>query len=29
MLTNFVMMYLGVVMICGPFVLPLFKRRSR
>jgi hypothetical protein len=24
---NFIMMYLGVTMICAPFILPLFKRR--
>jgi hypothetical protein len=24
---NFIMMYLGVTMICAPFLLPLFRRR--
>lgn len=24
---NFAMMYIGVVMICAPFILPLLKRR--
>jgi hypothetical protein len=24
---NFIMMYLGVVMICAPFILPLMRRR--
>jgi hypothetical protein len=26
---NFIMMYLGVTMICLPFILPLFRTRVR
>jgi hypothetical protein len=25
--SNFIMMYLGVVMICAPFLLPWLRRR--